>query len=612
MHAADGRVRIVAGPTGEVEATLEGHRGRLAQAVFTADGSRLILQDQRGRLGLWNADTGARLAVGDVAERPTDAFILSPDGGRLAVVDRVTAASPAAGTLGVHATADGRTVATIVLPVTAPASTRTTIFSPDGSRLVAATDGDELAVWDAGTGHEVGRLRGHAATVTAIAFSPDGGQVATGAANGVIRLWNTDDFTIDRELVAHDSAVMTLAFRPDAALLASGSHDGTVRIWSRTGRQRLADIGGKEGIDAAAFSPDGRLLAIAPRNTGTVEIWDPRAVERRCVLDAAGAVVTRIVFAPAGGRVAALLESTVDATDLLAWDVAGGELVAAFGPHDRGLAGAAFSPDGAHLLTTSRTGVVRLWDVAAERQLWEFVPRTIPTRQIGAAAEFAEEGTRVVSATPEILDVATGSIVGELKPRGNVTAVAVSPDGRTVASGVASGAVYVSRVTAAVPATTSTKLTGHSRPVLAVAFNADGTRLATASDDGTARLWDVGRMSELQVFGGHEAPVETVSITPDGGRVVTGSRDGSVRVWDASSGVEVCRLRGESDRPRTVALSPDGTLLVTTAPDGAVRIQGLSNADVTRARANPTAAAPTSPVPPTLRGTPPDRRDPAG
>jgi len=214
------------------------------------------------------------------------------------------------------------------------------------------------------------------------------------------------------------------------------------------------------------------------------------------------------------------------------------------------------------------------------------------------------DGTRIASPTRTLLDAETGATVGERPSQGNLTAMAVSPDGELFASGVANGTVYVYEfATGRLVA----RLVGHSLAVRAAAFSADGTRLVSASTDGTARLWEVRAATEIRVFSGHEAPVEEVFLTPDARRIVTASRDGTVRIWDAE-GLELCRLPGQPDWPRAIALSPDGTLLVAPAAGGVARIHGLSNADVTRARTESVdeVAAPQAP-----RETPPDRPGPA-
>jgi hypothetical protein len=71
-----------------------------------------------------------------------------------------------------------------------------------------------------------------------------------------------------------------------------------------------------------------------------------------------------------------------------------------------------------------------------------------------------------------------------------------------------------------------------------VAFSPDGSRLATASDDGTARLWDVASGKPLIVLRGHPAPVVAVAFSPDGSRLATAGADGTARLWVARESPE--------------------------------------------------------------------------
>ena len=72
--------------------------------------------------------------------------------------------------------------------------------------------------------------------------------------------------------------------------------------------------------------------------------------------------------------------------------------------------------------------------------------------------------------------------------------------------------------------------------VIQIVFNSDGSRVATAGGDGTARLWDAATGQQQLVLRGHQAPVDSVSFSTDGKLVATSSDDESVRLWDAMSG----------------------------------------------------------------------------
>ncbi|WP_116247809.1 WD40 repeat domain-containing protein [Nocardiopsis sp. FIRDI 009] len=117
----------------------------------------------------------------------------------------------------------------------------------------------------------------------------------------------------------------------------------------------------------------------------------------------------------------------------------------------------------------------------------------------------------------------------------------------------------------------SAVLTGHTDTVRNLAWSPDGARIATASRDGTARLWDAhgGLVRELR---GHMGMVEMVSWSPDSRRLATASRDHTVRVWDADSGETLLRLTDATDVVRGVSWSPDGRYVAAASRDRVVRI----------------------------------------
>ena len=115
-------------------------------------------------------------------------------------------------------------------------------------------------------------------------------------------------------------------------------------------------------------------------------------------------------------------------------------------------------------------------------------------------------------------------------------------------------------------------LRGHSAAVWGVAFCPDGKRLATASRDQTAKVWDAESGKELLTVYGHSGIVNSVAVSPDGKRLATASGDHTVKVWDAESGKELQTLRGHSESVAGVAFSPDGKRLATASWDHTAKV----------------------------------------
>lgn len=112
----------------------------------------------------------------------------------------------------------------------------------------------------------------------------------------------------------------------------------------------------------------------------------------------------------------------------------------------------------------------------------------------------------------------------------------------------------------------------HRAGVIAAVFSPDGSRLATASRDSTARLWDARTGAPLGAPMQHRGVVVAVRFSPDGTLVVTASHDGTARVWDAITGVPVSEPMAHGASVNDVAFSPDGRLVVTGGEDGSAKV----------------------------------------
>jgi WD40 repeat protein len=204
-----------------------------------------------------------------------------------------------------------------------------------------------------------------------------------------------------------------------------------------------------------------------------------------------------------------------------------------------------FTPDGKELITVADDRTVRFWDVASGAPLRVLRPP------------------------------AGGGGLGRL------TAAALASDGRTLAvagEGLPDGKPCIYLIDPAA-GRIDRLLRGHGDVIYALAFSPDGKRLASASKDRTARLWDVATGRGEQVLQGHTGSVAAVAFAPDGGRLATASFDGTGRVWSLATGQVETVLGGHAKAVHAVAWSPDGRTLATGTeqairlwtPDGKAR-----------------------------------------
>jgi WD40 repeat protein len=117
-------------------------------------------------------------------------------------------------------------------------------------------------------------------------------------------------------------------------------------------------------------------------------------------------------------------------------------------------------------------------------------------------------------------------------------------------------------------------LDGHSGMVRAVAFTPDGKLLASASCDGTARLWDPSTGASRGILEGHSYNV-AAAFSPDVLLLATGYDDGTIKLWETSTGASRVTLEGHDSFVWAVAFSPNGQLLASASNDGTVRLWGV-------------------------------------
>jgi WD40 repeat protein len=398
-----------------------------------------------------------------------------------------------------------------------------------------------------------------------VAFSPDGRQLVTTCNHdNSARIWDAGTGHLITELAGHSAAVVSARFSPDGHQVATGSYDMTVRIWDVASAKTVKILQGHTGpLRSVAYSADGKRLVTTSSLDKTARIWDLETGEAVAVLGHAQ-FISDAAFSHDGTRVATAAQ---DGTRL--WDAQSGAMTLTL---EQQLASAiAFSPDGG-LLAVSHPGAVGLtiWDLQTNQKVTDIpVP---DLEKIGMSVTFSPEGRHVLVAvgnTARIWDVKSKqNILIFYGHSASVLGVAFNPRNPSIATASADGTARIWRL---VHSSENVALQGSAYGT--AAFSPDGRQVLSASGKDMAGLWDAASGALIRVFKGHTASVRHASFSPDGTRVATASLDHSARVWDTATGNQLQMLPGHAGKLTDIEFSPpDGKRLVTASEDQTARI----------------------------------------
>jgi WD40 repeat protein len=368
-------------------------------------------------------------------------------------------------------------------------------ISGDGSRLAYQGGRGTVVIRDVATGNEVARVR-TVGQLPAPTFAPDG-TLVVGTGRGV-EAWDTAH-PLGGDIIQQGGkeGVFGLVVSEDGRIViftapGDAAHPQDVRlcVWDRAAGRAAAflSLGVKKlAPSALALSRDGKSLAVGlPRGQG-VQVWDWRNQNQLALLTGASGDVPSVAFTDSGRVVAG-----INTGQILEWDLQRPSAPRELYRHFHHLVCLAFSPDGT----------------------------------MAAVGGSGPDGSRVA-----VIKVESGKVVQTLTTDATqATSVAFSPDGRRLAVSTF-GPATVQVWDLDTSARLAQAAEAHNQVAPVTLFSADGRRVVTGSHDGTVKVWDAARCSEMLILRSHMAAVNRGVMLP-GGLLFTSSWDGTVREWD--------------------------------------------------------------------------------
>lgn len=617
-------IEVFDAKTGRKQLTLAGTfpKHNSPDLAFSPDGRFIAAAGNNVHLKLWDATSGAEVRTFERPELLFDVTSLAfrPGGKELATghVSRSVA---------IWDVATGRKVRAYekhtqgVLGVA---------YRADGKRLASAGDDGTIIVWEADTGAEVATCRGHTSGVTGVAFSPDGRRLVSGSKDLAVIVWDAATGRRLRTLEGHRDRINGIAIGPDGRTVASASEDNTIKLWDiDTGAEIRSLQGPTSQTTGLAFSPDGRALA-STSALHRATLWEVATGKPLFGLNDGHVSRASAHISPDGSRLVtggALLGEAKPSAEWRVWDVKSGTWTTRFTSDQIGDLGCfTVSPDGHRLAVAAPDHLVRIWDIAGGRVLFELKGHHTGVGNLA----FSPDGKRLVSVgysgsgdvgAVNVWDADAGRLLASLRdPAWVISQVAFSRGGDRMAlvgrtygtrarpseslAGVfdtATGRELAKLTDPGVPIElrsheSSTgrevaRLTALGLPIQfpfgwqwqEVTFDPEGVRIAGAfySDIQGVRMtivWEAATGRKVVTIMDTFASSGGLALGP-GGRWLAAFKavrppNAALTLWDVDTGKEVLGLGALAD---VAAFSPDGRGLTAVTRDGEVKTWRLAD-----------------------------------
>ena len=453
-------------------------------------------------------------------------------------------------------------------------------FSADGKLIVAAEFNGVVRIWNVETGESLLEPLEHDGFVSSVALSPDNSQLAVATVYEVLnseviticRIWNLKTRRKTAVRLKHDGSADVVAFHPDGRRIVT-TNNHQVRIWDSETGDELRTLHHSSEVLWAGLFPDGKRIATVSRKEECL-IWDFDTGKRIApALTHEPFWVRRATISSDGRHIA-----TAGFKQARVWDAQTYQPITPHLPHAADINDARFSHDGTLLLTATQNWDVHVWDIATGQR------RLSPLKHEGVviSAGFSGDDRRIVTAcvdgSARVWSTADGRLLATLRHNKPVHHVAFHPDSRRVLTGSMLGGIVADSgadirlwdlaLTGVFP---KVSMPHNSYAVRALAISPDGKLIATGSRNQKVRLWsatDGKPVSEPLNLGDRLAEL---SFRANGELLFARGTTHSVAAWNITSKKRVGKVIKIEQGLTDAAMSQDGSVIATITKSGVVQ-----------------------------------------
>ena len=233
----------------------------------------------------------------------------------------------------------------------------TVSWSPDGTKIASAGNGEIIEVWDPVTGNSLFNLVSGSSTVFSVAWSPDGTKIASGQKDGTVKIWDATNGNSISNLTGHSGGVNSVAWSSDSKNIVSGSGDHTARVWDVASGNTITTYRSHSSwINGVAWSHNSPYI-VSGSGDKTAQVWDAFSGSQILTYSHHTNEVLALAWSPDNSRIA----SASDDDTVQIWDTMNGNLYVNYTGHTGFVVAMACSPDGQYIASGGVDTTVQVW-----------------------------------------------------------------------------------------------------------------------------------------------------------------------------------------------------------------------------------------------------------